>query len=244
MTGGGFHLVERAVNTVADLEILFEGLEVNVACLGVHRAVEDQVDVADDGGGVGLRGHRGGVQLLLGLDRLDLGLSQLLENIVHRCLFRAVMSGDQLLHLGAGSHHLDDLAVQREAEVVKCLGVEGVAEGDREDVSRGGEGDGLMESRHARRHEVEERGDGLEAGKVNRVDAQFGGDDLGKLLGGHDRLLDHDLVDFAARVERFLQKLLCGHVVDGSRALEDVDDLMWIHAIVTLSGRCPPSCWR
>jgi hypothetical protein len=48
------HFIERAVHAVADLEVLFEGLEVDVGGLFLDRLIEDEIDVADDGRGVGL----------------------------------------------------------------------------------------------------------------------------------------------------------------------------------------------
>ncbi len=52
--GRGCHFVECAVNPVADFEVRLEWLEVDVRCAFVDRLVEHQVNVADDGGGVGL----------------------------------------------------------------------------------------------------------------------------------------------------------------------------------------------
>ena len=209
------HLVKGPVDAVADLEILLEGFEVDVAGLGLDRAVEDQVDVADNRGGVRLRRGRCRIQLFLGLDELDLGVPQLLQDIIHRCVVGAVMGRDQFLNKSARRHHLDDLAVQRESEVVECLRVQGVAQGHGEDVSRGGEGNDLMQAGHACGDQMEEGRDRLESGKINGIDPQLGGDDLGELLGGHDGLLDHDLVDFASRMDGFAEELLGGDIVEG-----------------------------
>jgi hypothetical protein len=43
------HLVERAVDAVADAELVLERLEMDVGCLVLDRLLEDDVDELDDG---------------------------------------------------------------------------------------------------------------------------------------------------------------------------------------------------
>ena len=131
------HLVEGAIDAVADLEFLLEGLEVNVARLRLDGAVEDEVDVADDGGGIRLSRDRGGVEILLSrVDFRDFRLVELPEHILHGGLLRAIVRRNQAQHRMTRSDHLRDLPVQGEAEILEGLRVEGVAKRHGEHVAR------------------------------------------------------------------------------------------------------------
>ena len=234
------HLVERTVDAVTDLELLLERFEVNVARLGLNGAVQDQVDIADDRSGVGFRGSSSSVEFLLCVvDCRDFSFPELLEDILHGGLLAAVVFGDQFLDLMTGGHHLNDLAVERVAEVVKGLGVEGVAECHRKDVAGGRDGNDLVETSHARGDEMKQRGEGLEGGEINSLHSQIHRQRLGESLLRHDSLLDHDVVDRTSGVDRLGEEFLGGEFAHRSGTPEDLDDLMRIHGV---SGCLP--WWR
>ena len=102
------HFVERAVHPVADFELVLERLEVDVARAVLDRLIQDQVDEADD---------RGGVRL--GFDICDrrfvavechqlANFAELLEDLLHAGGIVAIMLFQAFPDLlVGGKHHLD-----------------------------------------------------------------------------------------------------------------------------------------
>ena len=105
------------------------------------------------------------------------------------------MRADEFLDLTEGGDYLHDLAIEREAKILECLGVEGVTKGHCEDISRCGQRNDFIEACCTRRDEVKKRRNGFESSQVNRFDTKLRGNDLGEGLPGNNSLLEHDLLD-------------------------------------------------
>ena len=230
MAGRSLHLVERSVDPVADLEILLEGLEVDITRLGLDCSVKDQIDIPYNGGSIRLGGRGGGVELL-SLDLGNLGVAELLENILHGGLLGSVVCTDQFLDLLAGGYDLHDFTVECETQIIDGLAVEGVCQCHGEHVSGSHDREDLVKARHARRNLMEKSGLRFEAGEIHGVHAEFRSDDLGEHLGRCDALIRQDRIDRVAGIRRFGQKFVSGRVIDDSGPLENVDDLMGIHGV-------------
>ena len=119
--GGGhrdvrrLHLVEGAVHAVADLEVVFEGLDVDVG-RAVHDAlVEDHVDELDDGVVV-RRAFEGGHVVRVALEALVAlhALAEALEHVRHGIARIAVVLGDALVDVLFARH--DEAHLLREGE--------------------------------------------------------------------------------------------------------------------------------
>ena len=76
---------------------------------------------------------------------------------------------------------------------------------------------------------MEERRDRLKVFEIDRVHAEFVGDNLRKNLRSGHSLIGHDVVDRMAAIDGFIEKLVSGGFVEKPVPLENVDDLMGIH---------------
>ena len=108
------------------------------------------------------------------------------------------MRADEFPNLMEGGDHQHDLAIEREAEILERLGVEGVAKGHSEDISGGGQRNDFVEAGRPCRHEVKECGDGLESGEIDCLDPKLCSDNLGEGFAADNSLLEHDLLDWTA----------------------------------------------
>ena len=95
------HFVKRTVHSVADLEVLFKRLEVNVGRFFFNRLIQNKIDVADD---------RCGVRLCLEIRCIHAvaGQFELAEKVFHRLPLAAVAFVDFRLDEVIGSDdHVD-----------------------------------------------------------------------------------------------------------------------------------------
>ena len=158
------------------MELLLEGLEVDVGGARLDGLQEDELDEADDGGGGGGLGERLLVHLRFVSDadagRLEVGERKV---VVDRGLGAAVVAGDAVKDLLLAREGEADLLAEDEAELVGD-------EGARDRV--GGEGDGRVVGLD--RHDVvHARHGALDGGEVVGVDVDAGeGDDLAAGVGG------------------------------------------------------------
>ena len=217
------HFVKRAVHPVADLEVLFEGLEMDVGGLLLDRLIENEIDVTDDGRGVRLGfqicgAHAGG------------GGVKLAEDILHRLAFAAVAIVDLGLHQVIRRDDDVDFAAEGESQVFGRLRVQRI---DQRDVESGlveANGQRAVQAGRAGGHEREER---LGRGPVAEIDH------AGAQLGGHDRpdivaILDdleicQNLGDFFAAMADFREDILGERLVDETARLKKFDDLLVVH---------------
>ena len=149
MKGWGRHFIEGSVDTVADFEIAFEGFEVDVGGLFLDGLVEDEIDIADDRGGIGL-----GLGVF-GVEVLGTGV-ELAEDIVHGPAFAAVAFVDLGFDEVVGSDDDDDFAAKGKAEILDGLGVEGIDEGEVEAFVIEVDGEGTVETGRPGGDEIEE----------------------------------------------------------------------------------------
>ncbi len=143
------HFVEGSIHAIADFEILFERLEVDVRSLFLDRLIENEVDVADDGGGVCLGFGVGGVEILGGSVKLA-------EDVIHRASFTSVALVDLGFHEIVGSDDDDDFAAEGEPEVLDGLRVQGIYEGQVKALAVEVDGKGTVEAGSSRRNEREQ----------------------------------------------------------------------------------------
>src|SRR6266481_10209521 len=92
------HFLKYAIDAVADLEFVFERLEVNVARAVLDRLVKDEIDETDYRRRVRLRFNCSLAVSLAQLQRFT-GFSELLEHFLHARRVGAVILLDQLLDL-------------------------------------------------------------------------------------------------------------------------------------------------
>ena len=123
----GRQRVERAVETVTDVELLFEGLEMNVRCPGADGLRQYLVDETDErrltGQLLKVRLTKGGI-----VNRRD-GRPQFAEDGVERLFLLAVMLVDEPEHTRGIGHGEPHLALEGKGQVVDQAGIEWV---DRE----------------------------------------------------------------------------------------------------------------
>ena len=115
------HFVEGAVHAVADLELVLEGLEVNVAGAVLHGLEQDEVDEPDDRRLVGQpRHHRRVIGDRHLADFLGdfLVRAQLLEDVGEALVLLGVELLDGLLDLRRVGHDQLDVLLDDEAQFV------------------------------------------------------------------------------------------------------------------------------
>ena len=229
------HLIEGSVNTVADLELFLERLEMNVTCLGLNGAIKDQIDIANDRRGIGFGCCRCGIELLFFIFNLrDFRGGKLLENILHGGLLGAVMRDDEVLDLMTRGDHLDDIPVESEAEIFQGLGIERIPKRDGQHIPGGRHGNHLVKPGHACGNEMEESWEWFETGEVDGIDSQFRGDGLGKRLLGDEALIDHDILDGTTRIQGLHEKFFAGDLRENASPFENIDDLMRVHGVLVI----------
>src|SRR4029450_4304081 len=132
MTRRWRHFVECAINAIADLELIFEWLEMNVARTVLNRLVKNKIDKANDRSCVCFGFNcRFAVSLAVPCDGQKLAsLAELLENFVHARRIGAVMLFDQIFDLIRGRNDDVDVFTERKAKILRSVEIERINEGD------------------------------------------------------------------------------------------------------------------
>ena len=115
------HFVKRAVHPVADLEILFEGLEMNVGGLLLDGLVEHEIDVTDDRRGVRLGFEIRCVEILT----TDFELA---EDVFHRLTLATVALVDFGFDEVVGRDDHMDFPAEGKPQIFRRLGIERIDE--------------------------------------------------------------------------------------------------------------------
>ena len=125
--GRGRHFIKRAVHAVADLELVLERLEMNVAGAVLHRLEQNEVDephdrdfvgdVGQDGRIVGLGGGGG----FLGDARV---IAEFLEDVRDAFAVSAIIPLDGLFNLRGVRHHQLDVLADDKTEFIGALGIQ------------------------------------------------------------------------------------------------------------------------
>ena len=239
------HLVQRAVHAVTDLELVLEGLEVDVARAVPDGLVQHQVHEADDGRGIGFgfKFARAGrrpvaVPTVAGL-LFIVGVAELPENVVQVGEIRgAVVEVEPLLNFVDGSHDLLHVAVQDEAQVLDGFRVERVEQGDEEGVPADAQGDGqgAVEPGVARADEAPDFRGNLVARQRNAVRADVPGQYVVELVLGHDAEVRQRLDQTPAVLADLGEQVLRRGRGEDAAVHEESEDLLRIHGV---SGRFP-----
>ena len=125
------HLVERAVDAIANFKLIFERFKVNVAGSILNCLKEHQVYKPHDRHFVGQIGHLGHI-LRGGRFGCFLGQSgigaQLRQNVPYTFIVFAIVFAVKLLDRpGLGHHHLNFLA-DGESQFIDCRGIQRIAQ--------------------------------------------------------------------------------------------------------------------
>ncbi len=214
----GDHLVEHAVDAVADLELVLERLEVDVGGLVLDGLQQHEVQQPPHGRRVGhlldaLEVDGAGVDGVDVDSRAAARAVELLEDALDRLALAGVVLVVELpdiLRVGDGTAHG---AVEEELQVLQRVHVERVAEGQQQLAVLVGQGDDLVVFRDRRRHLRDDLGRYLrKVRQVDRPQAQPVGyrrEDV--LLAGeierHYRVLDGD-VAVVGEVHRLAQLVI------------------------------------
>ncbi len=196
--GGGHHLVQDAVGPHADLEIVFKGLEVQVAGVVLDGHKQDHVQQLAD---------RGAFRQSLGTGQVDgpfalqgLGLSHKLfvgldvgDDRLHAFAHRRVIALQRPLDIALCGHHAPHLIAQKAPQLVDDRQALGVGHGDGQRVIAEADGDDLVQLRHGLRHVGKHlRRDGHLV-EVDNRQAHLLGQGVGQLLFGDHPHIQGDL---------------------------------------------------
>ena len=143
--GRGRHFVKRAVHAVTNLELVFEGLEVNVAGPVLDGLVHDQIDKADNGRGIGFGLDGGGGVVAAELQHFT-GFPELLEDFLHARGVGAVILLDAFLDLLGRGHDDVDILAEGEAQIFGGARIERIGQGQPQGVAGKADGQGAMEA--------------------------------------------------------------------------------------------------
>src|SRR5439155_4162155 len=148
VSGGGYELVERAVDAEADAEDFFVWVEVDVGGAAADGVDEDQFDELDDGGLVGRLLEfedvdLGAFVLVEDLDVADLAL-ELADDLADRAHLDVVVALDGLADGALGGDAGLHLEVRQEGDIVEGEDVGGVGHGQGQHVALALDGDDLV----------------------------------------------------------------------------------------------------
>ena len=210
------HLVERAVHAVADLEVLLEGLDVNIGGAVGDGLVEDEVDEADDGGGGG-----GALDALL-VGGVGVKLGELFDERVG-----GVAAGEALvdggLDLRLGGEDEADFAGEEEGELVDDVGLNEVRGGEGDVVALGLDGHDGVHPHAGHGDEVLQRVVKGELGEVDDVGALAAGHEGEEVVLAKDVQVEDEFLVRLAAFDVLADKLLGLGIVDEA-VLEDERD--------------------
>ena len=118
LAGGAFAFLEHAVDAVAHLQAVLERLDVDVRSTQLDRALDDQVDQADD--------RRFRCQVAQVLDVLQVAAALAfrgLDDRAHRAAALAVPALDEVVDLRTQRHQRAHVALSSQAHGVEDVGV-------------------------------------------------------------------------------------------------------------------------
>ena len=171
------HFVKRAVDAVANLEVMFERLDVNIGRTVDDALVQDEVDEADDGGRVGGVLHRRDVVGVRGQGRIVIHtLAEGLDHVRDGVARITVVLRNAVHHVLLAGKDETDLLGQREEHLVRDARIDEIKRRKRH---------GRVVDRH-REHVVHTRrggGNGFRDLSLERHRAEV--DRFGVLIGGH-----------------------------------------------------------
>ena len=173
------HFVEGPIDAVADLELVFEGFEVDVRGPILHSLHQDQVDELHYGDVVDrvVQGNRQTLGAFLLLGRLDVHPQFLEQGSITKislCRIKLLNAGRYLDRIG--HDHLQGV-LQGEAQLIHRLGIERVGQGNLQGVPVKGHRDHLIHPSRLVGH----RRDGF-----RRNGVRLQGDHHGPQMIGHD----------------------------------------------------------
>ena len=125
--------IKRAIDSIANFEFVFEGLEMNVARAVLDRLIQDKVDKANNRGGVRL-GFDGGAVSLTQLQE-SAGFAELFEDLLHARRIGAVILLDPVFNLFGRSDHNIDIFAQGKAQVLRGAGIKWINQRDAQGAS-------------------------------------------------------------------------------------------------------------
>ncbi len=230
MSRGRIHFVERTVDAVADLELGLERLEVNVGRASLNGFVENEVDVANDRGGVGLGGDRVGIEIVEAdavVAELDFRSgAELRKDVFHGAVFVAVGFGDQLVDAGDVLADAElDFPSEGKSKIFRCLAVERVSQRDEDGVFGRADGERSVESGESTGDEAEDFRRRRELGQVVTLDPKRVSDGLIENVFGDVTLLDEELFDGFARLGAVAPEVVGCGLVENAGVFEEISNL-------------------
>src|SRR5690606_2572745 len=171
-------LLEHAVDSVADPDLLFVWLDVDVGSAAHHGVGQDAVDELDDGRVVDLRLERGEADFFfLGLEDLDVLGLDLLEQLLEPLVRRFVVLLELLAERELARDDRLDVVPRDELEVIQRTGIRRVHHRDGERTPDATERQDAVFEGDVRRNEPDDPGvddDLLEVDGGNAVQARDG----------------------------------------------------------------------
>ncbi len=220
MHGRRGHLVERAVHAVANLELRFEGFEVNVARLFLDGLGENQVNETDDR-------RRVRIGLFLGL---LCGEAQLFEDLIESAGTRAVVLVDQALHLRFAGNDRHDVLAEGKAQIFEQLRIERVRECDVHALGIKAHREGSVKLGHRSGHHTDEFRWRLKGLQVEMLSPDFLGYESPELvLVSKDAEIEENLEDVLAAFDGFVRDVIGNAFVDDASRLEHVHYVLCSH---------------
>ena len=215
---GRLHGVEGAIDTVADLEVVLEGFDMDVGRAVDDALVEDEVDEADDRGRVGGTLHRSDVVGVGAGEPFIVrhALAKRLDHVGDGIVRVPVVLGDAVHHVLLAGEDEAHLLRECEEHLVGDSGVDEVERREGHGRVVGGHGEDVV-------HSGGRGGDGLGHVGLDRHRGEVDG--LGILIGGHrrqqvvlgeDLLVEDGLADALALGLRDILHVLGGGLVEVS----------------------------
>jgi hypothetical protein len=217
-----FQLVEHAVHPVADLEVVLEGLQVDVRSLVPDRLVEDVVQELDH--------RRGGRHRRLVLE-VELGalLGQLRDQLLELGLGPAILLLVVAVDAGTDQHLVPEetahLHAAREVQVIEHRRVERIGDRDFEDAPVDPDRQHREGPRRSSIDLLDRLRLRLHLGKVDEVQASLLRQGAGEVARVDGTDVDQDLADPTALLALDHQRFLQLTLVDGTVRLEDLTEL-------------------
>src|SRR6266480_241523 len=118
MARGRGHFVKRAIDAITYFEFVFERLEMNVAGPVLNRLIQNQIDEANDRGGIGFCFRSGRAIAFAQLHQLA-DFAELLEHFLHAGGVASVENPDPVLDLFDRRDHDLDVASQRKTQIFR-----------------------------------------------------------------------------------------------------------------------------
>ena len=211
--GGFITSVQRAVDAVADADVVLEALEVDVRRAALHRVREDGVDQLHDRRIFHLRRERrGGDVLFLLLDDFDVVATHVVDDghevgdlRVHGALVELL---DGALERELSPDDREDVVARDELEVVEDAEVRRVRHGDGERAAVALEGEDEMLDREVGRDQLGDARVDLELGEVDRGHLVLPRQHLGELGLLDEAELDQVVADAGAALALLLERLV------------------------------------